>query len=111
MASCIASASPKYLHWQISVSWCGGAWILLLHAIRSLLSGKKYAHKYARPAEILANPDKYQGKTIPVNSGYITPADIEKELSKATNNTIRYRRAPHSLGIVCLLMLRLHVTE
>ena len=54
------------------------------------------------PAEILANPDKYQGKTIPVNSGYITPADIEKELSKATNNTIRYRKVLTAWGVcVC----------
>ena len=41
-------------------------------------------------AEILANPEKYKGMTIPVNSGYITPADCEKALTKVTGKTIRY---------------------
>ena len=48
-------------------------------------------------AEVLANPEKYQGMTIPVNSGYITAADMEKELSQATNQNIRYAHASYSL--------------
>ena len=40
--------------------------------------------------EVLANPEKYQGMTIPVNSGYITSADVDQALSKVTGKTIRY---------------------
>ncbi|CAK0786873.1 hypothetical protein CVIRNUC_010087 [Coccomyxa viridis] len=41
-------------------------------------------------AEILADPTKYDGKTIPVNSGYITNDECAKVYSAVTGEEVRY---------------------
>ena len=40
-------------------------------------------------AEILADPTKYDGKTIPVNSGYITNDECAKVYSAVTGEEVR----------------------
>ena len=65
------------------------AFQLCMHPQRLALPKHLLEYILGHCAEILADPTKYDGKTIPVNSGYITNDECAKVYSAVTGEEVR----------------------